>query len=52
MKGILSGVSNITINASASEKAPSSIIIPVKVGDGVTQIKKFYFGVWNKSNFF
>lgn len=43
VKGISVGDSNITINASASEKAPSSIIIPVKVGDGVT-IKKFYFG--------
>lgn len=43
VKGVSVGDSNITINASASEKAPSSIIIPVKVGDGMT-IKKFYFG--------
>lgn len=43
VKGVSVGDSNITINASASEKAPSSIIIPVNVTDGVT-IKKFYFG--------
>lgn len=43
VKGISVGDSNITINASASEKHPSSLIIPVNVTDGVT-IKKFYFG--------
>ena len=43
VKGVSVGDSKITINASASEKRPSSIIIPVKVGDSVTT-KKFYFG--------
>lgn len=43
VKGITKGTSNITINASASEKAPTSLVIPVTIEVGVKN-KKFYFG--------
>ena len=43
VKGVTKGTSNITINASASEKAPASLVIPVTVEVGVKN-KKFYFG--------
>lgn len=43
VKGISIGNSNITIKTSASEKAPSSLIIPVSVVDG-SKNKLFYFG--------